>query len=259
MEDGLAYDIPEESGVYPTQAHVQQEAAALAALDFDGWASAEVDAAQVELAAEAAPLEVPWALDCQELERRARAADDEPNDPKRIWELAEARLRFGAPRGAADDCTRAIALRPSAHQAFEIRGRARHSLGDLEGALADFDRALRLDPRFGQALERRALVRLEMGDATGAIDDLDLAIAIDSRSGALFRRRAEARVASGDRRGALDDLNVAIAIDPRDPEALHLRGVLREALGRSGATADRQRAVLALARSIARVRKAADR
>lgn len=125
------------------------------------------------------------------------------------------RHQTGAHRGAAEDATAALALRPTAHT-WAVRAIARFFEGDLVGTVADANAALVVDPGEWEARAYRGRALLRLGDVDGAIDDLTWVIdsgACHKYSSHLRRLRAEAlleRNNPGDVHAALHDVDAAI-------------------------------------------------
>jgi regulator of sirC expression with transglutaminase-like and TPR domain len=111
-----------------------------------------------------------------------------------------------------------------------LRGFTRHFLGDPRGAIEDHTRALALRPDDRRALLNRGAVLQEVGDHAAALRDLDRVVA-DDPSALLFRGRA--RLALDDLEGAVADWSAFVERFPDDLDAKALReqlAALRERL-----------------------------
>jgi lipoprotein NlpI len=124
---------------------------------------------------------------------------------------------------AVADYNRALAIVKTADN-FQMRGRAKTSLGNLDGAIADYNEALKLDPRnVGMLLDR--------GNALNAARQLDLAIAdfnralsIDPDNPDVLNDRGMSYSFKGDHDRAIMEFSRVIQLDPSDPAAYVNRG-----------------------------------
>jgi serine/threonine protein kinase/WD40 repeat protein len=85
----------------------------------------------------------------------------------------EHRARYG---GAADACTRALALDPGCVEAYRERAWHRRVLGQWDGALADLHAAIRLRPTGPTAYEARASLYRLLGDPARELADLQAVV-----------------------------------------------------------------------------------
>jgi WD40 repeat protein/tetratricopeptide (TPR) repeat protein len=88
----------------------------------------------------------------------------------------EHRARYG---GAADACTRALALDPGCVEAYRERAWHRQVLGEWDGALADLNAAIRLRPEDATAYEVRAVLYRRLGDHARELADLQVLVDLD--------------------------------------------------------------------------------
>jgi tetratricopeptide (TPR) repeat protein len=128
---------------------------------------------------------------------------------------------------------RAIAVDPGNAVARFNRGVARRASGDDRGAAEDYSEAVRLRPLWPPPRYNRGNVRLDAGDLAGAIEDYTEAIRLGSASASkALGNRATARSRLGDLEGALEDVEAAIRLAPDDPALRRNAAILRSALGR---------------------------
>jgi tetratricopeptide (TPR) repeat protein len=97
------------------------------------------------------------------------AAD--PGDADNYAGRAATRLSLGDARGAIDDYSAALYLRPGHARSLLGLGNARYRDGDRNGALAEYGLALAADPGLIEAYVARAIVRAALGDLDGANAD----------------------------------------------------------------------------------------
>ena len=106
------------------------------------------------------------------IDAAAKAAPDDVGLAMMQAELSIAKRNFA---GALADTDRAIAKRPDAPLAWEMRGTANVAKPDFPAARADVDHALRLDPKAPVTLRLRGILRNNTGDYAGALADYQLA------------------------------------------------------------------------------------
>jgi Flp pilus assembly protein TadD len=63
-------------------------------------------------------------------------------------------------RGAVEDYTKAVELKPDDPRFYDQRGVAKHHLKDYEGAIDDFSRAIELNPNDAKAYNERGITYL---------------------------------------------------------------------------------------------------
>jgi Tetratricopeptide repeat/TPR repeat len=95
-------------------------------------------------------------------------------------------------RGAIDNYTQAIRLKPSFAFAYINRGLCRFQLKDFQGAIVDYTQAIRLNPNFAYAYLDRGDARLQLKDFQGAIADYTQVIRLNPNFAFAYTRRGEA-------------------------------------------------------------------
>ncbi len=115
-------------------------------------------------------------------ERLRDALRETPDDVGLNMLHGEASLADHKYDDAIADATHAIALRPGAHAAYELRGTARFAKGDTDGANADVAQALTLAPKAPDALRLRASVTSVSGHYDDALADLQAAHRLEPRA-----------------------------------------------------------------------------
>jgi serine/threonine protein kinase/WD40 repeat protein/tetratricopeptide (TPR) repeat protein len=81
--------------------------------------------------------------------------------------------------GAADACTRALAIDPGHVEAYRVRAWHRRVLGEWDKALADLSAAIRLRPTDAAAYEERARLYRRLGDHGRELADLQALVDLD--------------------------------------------------------------------------------
>ena len=171
-----------------------------------------------------------WASDCRTIDEWTARIDADPDDPEPWCARAQARLALGLHEGAAEDCDRALALRPGFASAYVVRAEAHLEMGLVGVALLDCERALKIDPCSVEAFRVRAGAWVEAGVVAAAVADLDAAVRVAPGEARLFLQRAELKLLVRDEEGATHDARVAVAMDAK--LAGHLGPTLRAAMAR---------------------------
>lgn len=168
-------------------------------------------------------------------------------------------------RGAIDDFTKSIQLKPDNEKFYSSRGIAKHELKDYQGAVTDFTEAIRIDPFYADLYYKRGRAKEAMKDYQSAMNDYKEAIRLDtpntdsyklteslkqnltSQNIAInedvldhisiraYKRRAEIKLELEDYKGAIADYNEVIRLNPTSPSTHNNRG---EAKILSGALQD---------------------
>jgi tetratricopeptide (TPR) repeat protein len=150
-----------------------------------------------------------------------------------------------APDEALADVEVALALEPTAEDAYLLRGKCHEKLGDADRALANYHRHLAANPRDPDALKVVADALVSRGEAGEAIALYRRAIARAPDRADLHRARARAHGSAGDAQRAFDDASRAIELQPDDAWSHTSRAIYRSNLDHDEAlvTADFDRAV----------------
>ena len=168
-------------------------------------------------------------------------------------------------RGAIDDFTKSIQLKPDSGKFYSSRGSAKQELKDYQGAVTDFTEAIRIDPFYAYFFYNRGRAKEGMKDYQSAMNDYKEAIRLDTPdtgsykltesfkqdltyqnrainedvldhiSIRAYKRRAEIKLKLEDYQGAIADYNEVIRLNPTSPSTLNNRG---EAKILSGALQD---------------------
>jgi uncharacterized caspase-like protein/Flp pilus assembly protein TadD len=156
-----------------------------------------------------------------------------------FFEQGSLKHRKGDYRGAIEDYTEAIRLKPDAAEVYNRRGNAKSNLGDNQGAIEDYTRAIRLNSDDASAYSARGLTKASLGDNQGAIEDYTKAILLKPDFPFAYENRGLAKHDLGDNQGAIEDFNEAIRLEKDYAFAYHSRALTKAALGdKQGAIAD---------------------
>ena len=134
-------------------------------------------------------------------------------------------------KGAIEDFTQSIRLKPDYAPAFLNRGYANSKLGQLAAAIADYGEAIRLEPRDSLAYFNRGVARRKLGQHAEAISDYDEAIRLDPTDAKAYVSRGYAKRKLGEYLTAISDYDEAIRLDPTDAKAYVSRGYAKRKLG----------------------------
>jgi tetratricopeptide (TPR) repeat protein len=126
--------------------------------------------------------------------------------------------------GAIEDFSQAIALDPSATQAFSDRASARNAKGDFDGAIADDTQVIAQQPHNAAAFCQRGFIKQSKNDLDGAIADYTLALQLDPKNYIALYNRGLIKEQKGDPDGALVDYNQALDLSPKFAGAYYNRG-----------------------------------
>jgi len=148
-----------------------------------------------------------------------------------FFEQGSSKHSKGDYRGAIEDYTEAIRLKPDAAEVYNRRGIAKSNSGDKQGAIEDYTRAIRLMPDDPEAYKNRGNVKRGLGDNQGAIEDYTKAIQLNSDDAFAYSARGLTRASLGDNQGAIEDFNEAILLKPDFPFAYENRGLVKHDLG----------------------------
>lgn len=174
-------------------------------------------------------------------------------------------MMTGAYGAAIVDATEALKLKPTAYDAYFIRGVCRYESGDFSGskedltffiqkkrtnavafnymaahqfmekdyksALESYNEVVRLDPNYPDIYTNRGMMRHYNGDYKGAIEDYGEALKRNQDNATAYNNRGAAYLMVKEFQLALDDFNKAIALEPENPNAYDNRGRTRLALG----------------------------
>lgn len=177
-------------------------------------------------------------LDIDTCSQAIRAGQVEGASLATVYQMrGRAFLEYGLYKLAVADYDAALALNPSAAEAFNGRGLARHHLGAYDGAIADFDEALRLYPHFVRAYRNRGVSHHFAGAPDLADADYAVARQMDPLDPAVHALRGLSRYHQADFAGAIADLTASLALQyPYDQGPLFVY-LARTRAGQDGRTA----------------------
>jgi len=107
-----------------------------------------------------------------------------------------------------------ISLTPKAIYFFK-RAYAKNTLGDYKGAIEDYSESIRLKPDDAVAYNNRGCAKKSLYQYKGAIEDYTQAIKLSPDS-LYYRNRGNAKRALQNYAGAIDDYCEAVCLDPED-------------------------------------------
>jgi serine/threonine protein kinase/Tfp pilus assembly protein PilF len=152
-------------------------------------------------------------------------------------------------KGAINDWSEAIRLKPDFAFAYSNRGGIKYELGDKQGGISDLNEAIRLKPDNALAYYNRAFAKYGLGDRQGAVTDYTEAIKINRNWGTrsladAYIGRGAVKYELGDKQGAISDVNEAIRLKPDNALAYNNRAFAKYGLGdRQGAVTDYTEAI----------------
>lgn len=76
----------------------------------------------------------------------------------------------GDKKGAVEDYSRAISIKPNYIDAYYNRGIAKSELGDKKGAIQDYDQAISINPNYHEFYNNAAFDKYDLSDIDGAIE-----------------------------------------------------------------------------------------
>ena len=146
-----------------------------------------------------------------------------------IW--GNIKYRSGDYKGALDDYTQALHLKPDDTEAYYNRGTAKIKLGQHFAAIQDFDMAIQLEPDLAEAYYNRGTAKQNLGQHFAAIQDFDMAIQLEPDDAIAYNDRGNAKHHLGQYSAAIQDFDMAIQLEPDDTEAYYNRGLTKGKLG----------------------------
>ncbi len=119
------------------------------------------------------------------------------------------RAEYGDYKGAIEDYTYGLSLKPDDIDLYINRGLAKVELKDVKGALFDFDMAIAIDSTFVRALNCRGSLFLDQKRFTEAFADFDKALKLHPNYANALINRGLTRRELKDSIGACNDWNLA--------------------------------------------------
>lgn len=137
-----------------------------------------------------------------------------------------ARSRLKDSKGAIEDYSAAIAVKPSA-RAYHNRGIVKKNTKDYDGAIADYTKAIATDPSYKYAYQSRALLlTVEKEDNKAALADLEKYIQLEPGDAEGYSLSGVVRGRLGDNKNAIADFTKALELDSKNTDVYYYRGVL---------------------------------
>ena len=127
-------------------------------------------------------------------------------------------------KGAIENFSIAINLRPNNPDAYNNRGSAKWFLKDYTGALLDYTKAVKLNPDYSIAYNNCGLAKAKLKDNRGAIEDYSKAIELNPNYVNTYINRGDTKVEIWKYEEALEDYSKCIEIDPNNKLAYIKRG-----------------------------------
>ena len=134
---------------------------------------------------------------------------------------------------AIDDYDKAIELEPDNTTAYILRGTTKDTLGEHEAALYDYDKAIKLDPDDATAYVLRGMAKYSLGLDQDAISDYDKAIELEPDDATTYFRRGRVKSLLYQHAAAISDYDKAIELEPDDATTYILRGIEKVKLNRT--------------------------
>lgn len=146
-----------------------------------------------------------------------------PNNDCAYWMRASQRDSLGDLRGAIDDYTQVILLKPDIFWIYRNRACLKERMGDIRGGIEDRNQSIQIqienctqlitqNPDKTDTYIKRAKYKINLGDYRGAIDDYTKVIEIEPNLSWVYKDRAAVKEKTGDYHGVIDDLRQVIAI-----------------------------------------------
>lgn len=184
-----------------------------------------------------------------DVQRCSTAISTDPSNIGFYYLRADAFSKIKQHRGALDDLTQVIRLKPDAAEAHFLRGKVWQELNNPQNAIQDYTEAIRLDStgararrwksgfiNLGSSERRPGLVYTARGDAFVQQCSQKYNTAFVGRLAELHRRSAgtpylqETEKAEEEYRKAIQDYGTAISLDPKDAEGYEKRATAYKAL-----------------------------
>ncbi|MDO6429052.1 tetratricopeptide repeat protein [Flavitalea sp. BT771] len=148
------------------------------------------------------------------------------DDPELYILRGNARLQLKDIKGATEDYTASITLKPSA-RAYHNLGIIKKNAEDYDGALTDYTKAIETDASYKYAYESRALILAYVkNDSRAALKDLEKLIELDPQNAEAYSLRGTIRGRLGDNKGGIADFTKALELGEKKAEVYYDRGFL---------------------------------
>jgi tetratricopeptide (TPR) repeat protein/V8-like Glu-specific endopeptidase len=178
------------------------------------------------------------------LENYTRAIRIKPDYAAAYLNRSIARAELGDTSGSVEDQNRSLALNPQQSEVYFNRASLLYQQGDKAGALANYSRAIALQSNEPLAYYNRAIIYGEMEKWAEAVADYDRVISFNDQYVAAYYNRGIGNTKLGRWQAAIQDFDRAIQLRPNYPQALNNRGNLKTRSGdNAGAIADYSQAI----------------
>jgi tetratricopeptide (TPR) repeat protein len=131
-------------------------------------------------------------------------------------------------KGAIEDYTKVIKLKPDYVNAYNNRGISRSNLNDHKGAIEDYTKAIKLKPDDADVYNNRGISRKNLSDHKGAIEDYTKAIELSSDNADAYYNRAVSRKALSENDKAIADYQKAADIYQKQGENQDYQDALKQ-------------------------------
>jgi tetratricopeptide (TPR) repeat protein len=153
----------------------------------------------------------------------ATGAQAQLNKPYFFW-MGRALLQEDRYEAAIETLNLLLLSDADLHEAYFLRGVAKHNLGDLLGAEDDFTKAIERNQVYTEAYNHRAITRAMIGNYDDALRDFGVTIELRPDFAGPYYNRAITLARNGQWEEALDDLNHFIRREERLVGAFLRRG-----------------------------------
>lgn len=148
------------------------------------------------------------------------------DDPELYILRGNARLQLDDIKGAVEDYTASIAIKPSA-RAYHNLSIIKKNAKDYDGALADLTKAIETDASYKSAYQTRALILAYVKDDNqAALKDMEKQIQLDPKDVQAYSISGMIRGRLGDNKGGIADFTKALELDGKKAEFYYYRGFL---------------------------------
>lgn len=134
-------------------------------------------------------------------------------------------------KGAWDDYSKAILIKPNYHKALINRGLIRYDSANYQAALADFDKGIAANPDYNLGYLNRAVTKLALKDFAGALADLNKANELKPDVIEVVFNTGTAKNGLKDYQGAIAAFKRVLEIDPNYTNAYNKLGIVHLNMG----------------------------
>lgn len=148
------------------------------------------------------------------------------DDPELYILRGNARLNLKDIKGATEDYTASIALKPSA-RAYHNLGIIKKNEEDYDGALAYYTKAIETDASYKYPYQSRSLILAYVkNDKRAALKDLEKFIELDPKNAEAYGLCGTIKGMLGDHTGGIADYTKALELGGKNAEYYYYRGFL---------------------------------